>query len=239
RVRQNAGLEVVFSFPTEGRAFQKPRLPGWVVTAGPTVEQRWFSRSAGSSNRETRLHYTLAPLQSGLLNIPACRVMIRGKLCYSAAVQLQVDPAQCVFRAGDEAGPNPVRIQLHRIREIRSGTLRKTRVYDRTILVPRGRVASWYHRVGAILAWSFPMIGGAYSLVHGESALLGLLLGGFIAVPTIRSMYALVGVKPLRITAMQDEEVRQCLSEGYESGLMPPLSRRLSKLMDYLRLWLS
>ncbi|MFN5356966.1 MAG: DnaJ domain-containing protein [Bacteroidota bacterium] len=239
RVSQNAGLEVVFSFPAEGRAFQKPRMPGWLVTAGPTVEQRWYSRSAGASNRETRLHYTLAPLQSGFLNIPACRVMIRGKLCYSTPVQIQVDPADCVFRPGDHAGTNPVRIHLHRIREIRSGTLRKTRVYDRTVLIPRGVLASWYHRIGSILAWSFPLIGAGYSMVQQGSALLGMLAGGLIAVPAIRSMYRLAGVKPLRTTAMQVEEVRQFLDEGYMPGLMPPISRRLSKLQEYLRLWLS
>lgn len=239
RVRQNAGLEVVFSFPAEGRAFQKPRMPGWLVTAGPTVEQRWFARSAGASNRETRLHYTLAPMQSGTLNIPACRVMIRGKLCYSAPVQIQVDPVDCMFRNGDHAGTNPVRIHLHRIREIRSGTLRKTRVYDRTVLIPRGDVASWYHSIGSVLAWSLPLIGAGYSMVHQESALLGMLAGGLMAVPAIRSMYRLAGVKPLRMTAMQVDEVRQCLADGYEPGLMPPLSRRLSRLLEYLRLWLS
>jgi DnaJ domain len=238
-VAQNAGLEVVFAFPADGRAFQKPALPGWIVTAGPTVEQVWSKQYSRGPVRETRLHYTFAAVNTGRLRIPACRVFIHGKPVYSDVTEIQVHPVSCMFKSGEQAGPDPARLHLYRVKEIQSGALRKTRVYDRVILIPRSAVASWYHRIGALIAWAFPLIGMGFFGARNWPLLAGIILGMLAAVPFIRSMYALAGVKPLRLTVTHYAEVLDCIREGYTIGLMPPLSRRLAKLTNWLQLWFS
>lgn len=238
RIKLNEELSITYSFPSDGRAFKKPFFTGWEITFGPTVEHRNNLRN-GYSVRETVLHYTLSPLQPGRLEIPAASIHFQQGREFSASLSVQVEENDCYFAKGQQAGFKPLRIELHRIAEVRYSNFRKMVVHRRTVLVPRSELAAWYHSIGKMMKTVFPFIGMGCCLIIEYPLMVGFFAGSLFAGINVHLMYRWMGIRPAFRYAESYPPLKEYYHLGYDPGPDPPSGIPGSKQWRYLRSLLS
>jgi hypothetical protein len=205
-------------FPSEGRAFRKPALEGWEITAGPAVSHR-----LQHGHRETVLQYTICPLRTGRLQVPSTSIHFHGKAVWSEPHNVEVSPNTCWFSNGQAAGQNPHRLRLYKLHEIRSPRFTKTVVVPRTVLVPRSDLAAYYHRVGRTLKIAIPLLLAPLAVMKDVPLLPAMLAGSLFAGLNVRVMYKMMGVRPRSGGSMRFPAVVSRIDEGYFFGNSPPL----------------
>lgn len=234
KVKLNDEVELTFSFPGEGRFFKKPVLYGWEITAGPTVDHRYVLID-GHSIRETVLHYTVCPLQTGVQTIPAAQIYFHHVPVTSESLQVFVEDNVCYFKAGEKAGSNPLKVMMHRIQVTSNTVYRKTIIHQRAVLLPRSEIVSWYHKVGRILKISFAIMGAIFAMTRGESAFLGMVGGSLIAGVNVHLMYYIMGIKSKFYYASHHPVVLEYEECGYRLGQAPHEGLFGSKRWTFLK----
>jgi hypothetical protein len=220
RVKMNEEVELMFSFPAEGRSFRKPSLHGWIITAGPTVEHR-FTEHMGQHLRETVLHYTVCPLQKGTLTIPPASISFHRHPVTSDALFIQVDSNLCYFDPRQEAGGSPCLVTMHRTQVTSTTAYRKTIIHQRKVVIPRSDLAAWYHRTGKIMKVMFTIFGMAWALLNDHSVFTGFLGGSLVGGINVHIMYRLMGIKPVFYYAHHHPIVTEYEACGYQLGADP------------------
>lgn len=220
KVKLNDEVELTFSFPGEGRFFKKPVLYGWEITAGPTVDHRYVLID-GHSIRETVLHYTICPLQTGVQTIPAAQIYFHHVPVTSESLQVFVDENTCYFKMGEKAGSHPFKVMMHRMQVTSNTVYRKTIIHQRAVLLPRSEIVSWYHKVGRILKISFAIMGAVFAMTRGESAFLGMVGGSLLAGVNVHLMYYMMGIKSKFYYANHHPVVLEYIDCGYYLGEAP------------------
>lgn len=236
KVKLNEEVELIYSFPGDGRFFRKPPLHGWSITSGPTVDHR-FQWIDGSAVRETVLHYTICPLTSGTLTIPAATIQFHRHPVSSDALTVFVEQNECFFSPRYEAGGNPCRVMMHRAKVTTTKAYRKTVVHQRTILIPRSELAAWYHKVGRTMKIVFLIFGTAWALAQGESPFVGAFAGSLLGGVNVHIMYRLMGIKSVFYYAHLHPLVKEYENYGYQIGAEPNeglLSARIWNLLKSL-----
>lgn len=220
QVKLNEEVELLFSFPGEGRSFRKPALQGWIITAGPSVEYR-FTDYEGLRLRETVLHYTICPLQQGLLEIPPASISFHRHPVKSGSCAVQVESNTCYFDARREAGSCPCLVKMHRTRVTSSSAYRKTIIQQRLIVIPRSDVAAWYHKIGKVMKFTFTVCGMAWALLNDYSFFTGLLGGSLAGGLNVQLMYRIMGIRPVFYYAHHHPLVKEYEACGYHLGAEP------------------
>lgn len=220
QVKLNEEVELMFSFPAEGRSFRKPVLHGWIITAGPTVEHR-FTDHSGRPLRETVLHYTVCPLQKGTLIIPPATISFHRHPVSSEALFVKVDNNRCYFDPRQEAGSRPCLVTMHRTQVTSTSAYRKTIIHQRLVVIPRSEVAAWYHRTGKIMKVMFTIFGMAWALLNDHSIFTGFFGGSLAGGINVQIMYRLMGIKPVFYYAHHHPIVTEYESCGYQLGADP------------------
>lgn len=220
QVKLNEEVELMFSFPGEGRSFRKPTLQGWIITAGPTVEYR-FTDYQGHRLRETVLHYTICPLQEGRLQIPPASISFHRYPVNSVSCAVQVESNHCYFDTRREAGSRPCLVKMYRTRVTSSSAYRKTTTQQRLIVIPRSDVAAWYHTIGKVMKITFTVCGMAVALLHEYSIWAGLLGGSLVGGINVQLMYRIMGIRPVFYYAHQHPLVKEYEACGYHLGAEP------------------
>lgn len=219
-VKLNEEVELMFSYPGEGRSFRKPHLHGWIITAGPTVEYR-FTDYEGQPLRETVLHYTVCPLQKGTLIIPPASISFHRQPVKSEAMFVRVESNRCYFDPRQEAGSTPCLISMHRTQVTSTSAYRKTIIHQRLVVIPRSDLAAWYHKVGKIMKLMFLVFGMSWALLSDHSVITGLLGGSLVGGINVHIMYRLMGIKPVFYYANQHPLVTEYEACGYQLGSAP------------------
>lgn len=218
--RLNEEVELTYVFGPEGRFFKKPDLRGWYLAGGPVVDHRLVSRS-GQLVRETTLRYTVCPMISGDLVIPAASIRYNHQLCVSNEIKLHIEPNECYFRQGERAGGNPLRVYLHKEQLTSQTIYAKVMLHQHVVLIPRSDLAAWYHKVGRILKIGMAACGAAWAALHGDSSIIGALAGSAFGGLNCHIMYRTMGIKSRFYYAHQHPLVQEYYEEGYLPGREP------------------
>ena len=220
RVKLNEEVELMFSYPGEGRSFRKPHLHGWIITAGPTVAYR-FSEFNGHPVRETVLHYTICPLLKGTLIIPPASISFHRQPVKSEGMYVQVESNRCYFDPRQEAGTNPCLITMHRTQVSSTSAYRKTIIHQRLVVIPRSDLAAWYHKVGKIMKLMFLVFGMSWALLNDQSFIVGVFGGSLLGGINVHIMYRLMGIKSVFYYAQHHPLVQEYEQCGYQLGSEP------------------
>lgn len=208
-------LKVSWSFITDSRRFTRPPMPGWVLAAGPFLEQNQVIRPGGVLQRQTTLNYLYYPVSEGVLEIGEASVEYNGRRIRSRSVKVEVSDCPCFFAAGSMAGNRPLIITL--LREVhppgRGGG--RIQLQRRVLPVPRSTLAAWYHRTGRVLKISMTLIGAIGLLPYGLPLLGGALAGNFAGGIQCFLMYKAMKVKA-RNSFVSYPAYSEALLQGYE-----------------------
>ncbi len=234
KVKLNEEVELTFSFPCEGRFFRKPVLHGWEITAGPTVAHRTV-HIEGNAVKETVLHYTLCPLQKGLLFIPPASISFFHHPEHSEQLQVEVEANDCYFKENEEAGPDPFHVMMHRTQISSNSVYRKTIIHERVVLLPRSDLAAWYHKVGRIMKISFAIMGAVWAIVNDYNFYAGIVAGSLVAGINVHLMYRIMGIKPVFYYAYHHPVVLEYEEIGYKLGTQPYDGLFGSKYWAYIK----
>ncbi len=234
QVKLNEEVELMFSYPGEGRSFRKPQLHGWIITAGPTVEYR-FTEHAGVPLRETVLHYTICPLKTGTLTIPPASISFHRQPVKSDAMFVQVENNRCFFDPRQEAGNSPCLVTMHRSQVTSTSAYRKTIIHQRLVVIPRSNLAAWYHKVGRTMKIMFLVFGMAWALLNDYNFFTGLFAGSLIGGINVHIMYRLMGIKSVFYYAHHHPIVTEYEACGYELGAEPNEGYLSSRIWTYIK----
>jgi hypothetical protein len=230
----NEEVELVFEFGPDGRFFKKPDLRGWFLAAGPFVDHKIVNRS-GQMMRETTLRYTVCPMRTGDLVIPPASIRYNHQECRSEEIRLRIEQNVCYFKKGEEAGPNPLRVYLHK-EELSSQTIyAKVMLHQHVVLIPRSDIAAWYHKTGRILKVAMAACGAGLALLNGESTIAGFVLGSAFGGLNCHAMYRVMGMKSRFYYTSHHPLVGEYLDDGYLPGSSPNDGLLGSKRWDFIK----
>jgi hypothetical protein len=230
----NEEVELIYRFNSEGRSFKKPILNDWMITNGPLVNHREIYRN-GKEVRETSLHYTICPLKTGRLIIPAAHIRYDGVQVYSTELEVFVEGNQCFFKKGFIAGKSPLIIPLYREYVISTARYKKTIIQQRKVLIPRSDLSAWYHKTASIIKIGFTFCGMAYALVNDQNWLLGAMCGSLFGGINVQIMYKLMNIRPVWLQMYEFPAIKEYIQIGYNYGNHPDQLFTGSKLRTFVK----
>ena len=230
----NDEVELIFVFGPDGRFFRKPDLRGWYLASGPIVDHQLRSRS-GQLVRETQLRYIVCPMRTGDLVIPPASIRYNHVEYLSEELRLHVSAHECFFKKGEQAGKDPFRVYLHR-EQLSSQTIyAKVLLHQHVVLIPRSDVATWYHKVGRWVKVAMAACGAGYAMLHGESGLIGFVMGSAFGGLNCHAMYRIMGIKSRFYYAHHHPLVQEYIEDGYYLGREPNEGLLGSKRWEFLK----